>query len=118
MSEAITKVTERVSTSKDTLLAALQIVHQPEFQNKTVADLESYGPYEWDDSFIMIRFKPVVVDADSTTQDTILLIKGEILDLLKGLDPTHYGNKSLEQLVSYGDDPNDTNKIQFVFEMN
>ena len=117
MSDAITKVTERVSTSKDDLLAALQIVHQSEFQNKTIADLEHYGPYEMDDSFIMIRFKPVTKDSQTTTQETILLVKGEILELLKGIDPTHYADKTLEQLASYGDDPADANKIQFVFEM-
>lgn len=117
MSEAITKVTERVSTSKADLLAALQIVHQAEFGNKTVDDLEEYGPYEMDDTFIMIRFKPVTKDSQTTTQETVLLVKGEILNLLQATDPTHFGNKTIEQLVSYGDDPADATKIQFVFEM-
>ena len=117
MGDAITKITQRISTPKADLLAALQIVHQAEFQNKTIADLEEYGPYEMDDSFIMIRFKPTIYDLQTTNQETILLVKGEILELLKGIDPTHYADKTLDQLISYGDDPANPDNIQFVFEM-
>lgn len=48
--------------------------------------------------------------------EIIRFVKGEVLTVLAQAYPEHFAGKSLTDLVDYGDDPNDSSFIRFVFK--
>lgn len=103
--------------SKQNIWDALAGTYPTQFAGKVLSDLVWYGDDPEDSSFTAFDFIEVSVDATEGNVDRIRFEKGSIIQLMQVLDPAHFGDKTVEQLDYYQDDPDDASKVMFVFRL-
>ena len=110
-------IVETIDFPKQAILDALKLKYPDEFGDKTLLELESYGPVQHDSTFMEFVFMAEDVDLVESNQTIIRFEQGDILTLLQTIAPQYFKDKTIDQLETYYDDPdNPAVNVRFVFK--
>jgi hypothetical protein len=116
MAAPIIYVTEVIRFPKQDILNALKVIYPTAFGDKDLANLVSYGPDSSDETFMEFVFEEVGTNGIKSQIETIKFQQGSIIQLMAGISPDYFGDKKIEDLDYYEDEPEDSSLVKFVFK--